>query len=71
MPRDQIQQAGAVLEAARGTSRYTSTQENAWMVLAAQAMIDDTKALSLTVDGTPRSGMLFRALRRTSPSTSR
>jgi uncharacterized protein YfaS (alpha-2-macroglobulin family) len=59
--RDQIQQASVVLEAARNASRYTSTQENAWMVLAAQAMIDDAKALSLTVDGTPKSGVLFRA----------
>ena len=37
------------VEAARDLTPYTSTQENAWMVLAARALAKDAQAVSLTV----------------------
>jgi len=42
---------GAVLrvEAARNLTPYTSTQENAWMVLAARALAKDAQTVSLTI----------------------
>ncbi len=58
--RDTIQKAGAVIEQARNGVRYTSTQENAWMVLAAQALVDEAKALSLSVDGATTAGSFYR-----------
>jgi uncharacterized protein YfaS (alpha-2-macroglobulin family) len=54
--------AGAVerVEAARGLTPYTSTQENAWMVLAARALAKDAAGISLDVGGEPRQGALNR-----------
>ncbi|HLZ05166.1 MAG TPA: alpha-2-macroglobulin [Bradyrhizobium sp.] len=46
-PRATITQAVLRVEAARGLSPYTSTQENAWMVLAARALAKETMALDL------------------------
>lgn len=39
----------AALEFAR--SRYTSTQENAWLLLAAHALLEDQESMTLSVDG--------------------
>ncbi|TAI64337.1 alpha-2-macroglobulin [Bradyrhizobium sp. Leo170] len=52
---------GAVerVEAARGLTPYTSTQENAWLVLAARALAKET--LSLDVDGRPVKTAVFRS----------
>ncbi|MDI4231597.1 alpha-2-macroglobulin [Bradyrhizobium sp. Arg237L] len=52
---------GAVerVEAARGLTPYTSTQENAWLVLAARALAKET--LSLDVDGQPVKTAVFRS----------
>jgi len=41
---------------------YTSTQENAWMMLAAAALIQDATHDSYTLNGTPMTGALFRRL---------
>ncbi len=41
---------------------YTSTQEQAWMVLAARALADEAKAMSLTVNGAPHKGQLVKGL---------
>ncbi|MGL4440507.1 MAG: alpha-2-macroglobulin family protein, partial [Bosea sp. (in: a-proteobacteria)] len=57
---DLIQTASIVNEA-RTASRYTSTQENAWLVMAAQAGLRDAAAISLTVDGAPHTGALHRS----------
>jgi uncharacterized protein YfaS (alpha-2-macroglobulin family) len=46
-PRATLTQAVIRVEAARGLSPYTSTQENAWMVLAARALAKETMALDL------------------------
>ncbi len=42
-----LTQAVLRVEAARGLSPYTSTQENAWMVLAARALAKETMTLDL------------------------
>src|SRR5579871_2305352 len=57
-PRATISQAVMRVEAARGLTPYTSTQENAWMVLAARALAKETMALDL--NGTPIKAALFR-----------
>src|SRR4029079_4741279 len=57
--------AGAVerVEAARGLTPYTSTQENAWMVLAARALVKDAQTVTLDVGGERTQGALNRNLR--------
>ena len=57
-PRATLTQAVSRVEAARGLSPYTSTQENAWMVLAARALAKET--LTLDVDGQPVKTALYR-----------
>ncbi|MFO1149629.1 MAG: alpha-2-macroglobulin [Alsobacter sp.] len=62
-PRDQLQRASLVVEEARNASSYTSTQENAWMVLAAEALSRDADAMSVTVDGQRQNGAFYRTYR--------
>jgi uncharacterized protein YfaS (alpha-2-macroglobulin family) len=57
-PRETLSQAMLRVEAARGLSPYTSTQENAWMVLAARALAKET--LLLDVDGQSIRTALYR-----------
>ncbi|HRO51108.1 MAG TPA: alpha-2-macroglobulin family protein, partial [Hyphomicrobium sp.] len=40
---------------------YTSTQEQAWMLLAAHALGEDAKTAQLSIDGTPVNGAIQRA----------
>ena len=56
---------GAVerVEAARGLTPYTSTQENAWMVLAARALVKDAQTVTLDVGGEKTQGVLNRNFR--------
>jgi uncharacterized protein YfaS (alpha-2-macroglobulin family) len=58
-PRATLTQAVARVEAARGLTPYTSTQENAWMVLAARALAKET--LNLEIDGQPVKTAVFRS----------
>jgi uncharacterized protein YfaS (alpha-2-macroglobulin family) len=58
-PRATLTQAVARVEAARGLTPYTSTQENAWMVLAARALAKET--LTLDIDGAPVKAAVFRS----------
>ncbi len=60
LARGELLQTAAVVSEARTASRYTSTQENAWLVLAAQAGQRDASQLTLTVDGQPQAGALHR-----------
>ncbi len=60
--RADISRAAAIVDTARSTARYTSTQENMWMVLAAQAMARDAEGMQLTVDGAERKGAFYRTL---------
>jgi hypothetical protein len=57
-PRATISQAVMRVEAARGLTPYSSTQENAWMVLAARALAKETMALDL--NGSPIKAALYR-----------
>ena len=59
-PRATITGAIERVEAARGLTPYTSTQENAWMVLAARALAKDATNVSLDVAGEKRQGALNR-----------
>jgi alpha-2-macroglobulin len=58
-PRATLMQAVSRVEAARGLSPYTSTQENAWLVLASRALASETMALD--VDGAPVKTALYRS----------
>src|SRR2546421_4259678 len=60
-PRPAILKAVERIEAARALSSYTSTQENAWMVLAARALARDTANMALDVAGETRRGPLYRS----------
>ncbi|MGB3833968.1 MAG: alpha-2-macroglobulin family protein [Mesorhizobium sp.] len=40
----------------RANARWTSTQDNAWMLLAARALKDGNEEIALTVDGAPHKG---------------
>ena len=54
--------AASVVEAARSGVRFTSTQESAWMILAAQAVQREADSLSLGFAGQPHRGALYRTL---------
>ena len=58
-PRATLTQAVSRVEAARGLSPYTSTQENAWLVLASRALANETMALD--IDGAPVKTALYRS----------
>ncbi len=58
-PRVTLTQAVQRIEVARGLTPYTSTQENAWLVLAARALAKET--LSLDIDGSPIKTAVYRS----------
>ncbi|WP_291861451.1 alpha-2-macroglobulin [Bradyrhizobium sp.] len=58
-PRATLTQAVQRVEAARGLTPYTSTQENAWLVLAARALAKET--LTLDVNGASVKTALYRS----------
>jgi len=58
-PHATLTQAVARVEAARGLTPYTSTQENAWLVLASRALAKEN--LTLDVDGSPVKTALYRS----------
>src|SRR5262249_24020578 len=62
-PRPGGTNAAQGVEAARGLSSYTSTQEQAWMVLAARALEKDAPGMSLDVSGEAHKGPLYRTFR--------
>ncbi|GJD84714.1 alpha-2-macroglobulin family protein [Methylobacterium haplocladii] len=55
-----IQPVSSILGEERANGRHTSTQENAWMVLAAESLSKEPDALALSVDGTVSKGPLAR-----------
>ena len=57
---DAIARAGAVLDQARAERSFTSTQENNWMALAAEALADHESASKFSIDGQPVKGALYR-----------
>ena len=60
-PRATVTSAVLRVEAARGLTPYTSTQENAWLVLASRALAKDANSLALDIDGTPIKTALYRS----------
>jgi uncharacterized protein YfaS (alpha-2-macroglobulin family) len=61
-PQKTIDDAVLRIDAARSLSPSTSTQEDAWLVLAARAVTKQLNAISLAVNGEPRQGALYRSL---------
>lgn len=57
-----ITRVAAELDRARNARRHTSTQEQNWMVLAAQALAKEAENFSLNVDGASHRGALYRTL---------
>ena len=58
-PRATLTQAVQRVEVARGLTPYTSTQENAWLVLASRALSKET--LAIDVDGSPVKAAVYRS----------
>jgi uncharacterized protein YfaS (alpha-2-macroglobulin family) len=58
-PRATLTQAVQRVEVARGLTPYTSTQENAWLVLASRALSKETMALD--IDGSPIKTAAYRS----------
>jgi uncharacterized protein YfaS (alpha-2-macroglobulin family) len=61
-PRPMVAAAVSRVEAARQLSPYTSTQENAWLVLAARAIAKDAAGVAMTVNGAVQKGALYRSM---------
>jgi uncharacterized protein YfaS (alpha-2-macroglobulin family) len=59
-PQATITQAVARIDSARRLSTYTSTQESAWLVLAARSVAAQLNAISLSVNGEARQGAYYR-----------
>jgi alpha-2-macroglobulin len=57
---DPLQRAAALVERARNERTYTSTQENNWLVVAAEALAEHASASIFTVDGKPVDGAIMR-----------
>ena len=62
-PSATISNAVQQVETARNLALFTSTQENAWMVLAARALAKDAQSVTLDVNGEKTQGVLNRNLR--------
>ncbi len=60
--KDQAPRLVTVVSAAYRNRAYTSTQEQAWMLLAAKALGDEQAGTSLAVNGAPVSGSVLRTL---------
>jgi uncharacterized protein YfaS (alpha-2-macroglobulin family) len=61
--RDMLIKASAVMDDAHQKSAFSSTQEQAWMVLAAQALAKQSDGLAITVDNKPVKGVLYKTWR--------
>lgn len=68
-PRPMIQSAVQRIEAARDLSPVTSTQENAWLVLAARALAREGERASLEIGGEIVRGPLYRSYRESDLAT--
>ncbi len=60
MAQAEIQRAVRVVEDARGKTSFTTTQENAFLTLAAEALAGSTETMSVAIDGTPQKGAAYR-----------
>jgi uncharacterized protein YfaS (alpha-2-macroglobulin family) len=57
---DPIARAGKVVDQARAETSYTSTQENNWLMLAAEALAEHGSTSQVSVDGQPTKGAYNR-----------
>ncbi|MBS0247720.1 MAG: alpha-2-macroglobulin family protein [Proteobacteria bacterium] len=62
-PQATITQAVARIDSARGLATYTSTQEDAWLVMAARALAGEMNAIRLDVNGDKRQGAYYRSFK--------
>jgi uncharacterized protein YfaS (alpha-2-macroglobulin family) len=62
-PQKTIDDAIARVDSARTLSVATSTQEDAWLVLAARSLAKQLNAISLSIGGEARQGAYYRILR--------
>jgi alpha-2-macroglobulin len=62
VPAPVIDDAVSRIDAARAQTSTTSTQEDAWLVLAASALAKKLNAISLSINGDKRQGSLYRSL---------
>ncbi|HEY5379900.1 MAG TPA: alpha-2-macroglobulin [Pseudolabrys sp.] len=62
-PQKTIDDAVLRIDAARALSNQTSTQEEAWLVLAARALAKQLNAISLSINNETRQGAFYRSLR--------
>ena len=62
-PQKTIDDAVTRVDAARKLFNNTSTQEDAWLVLAARALAKQLNAISLTANGETRQGAFYRSLK--------
>ncbi|HAO42612.1 MAG TPA: alpha-2-macroglobulin, partial [Afipia sp.] len=62
-PKATISLAVERVEAARGLTPYTSTQENAWLVLASRALAKEANGLAVTVNGETAKNAVYRNYR--------
>ncbi len=62
-PQKTIDDAVLRIDSARALSSSTSTQEDAWLVLAARALGKQLNAISIAVNGEARKGAYYRNLR--------
>jgi uncharacterized protein YfaS (alpha-2-macroglobulin family) len=60
LDRTELQKASLIVEQARGGARTTSTQENAWLVLADLAIAGEADAMRLSVDNQPAHGAFHK-----------
>ncbi|WP_036255311.1 alpha-2-macroglobulin family protein [Methylocapsa acidiphila] len=63
MPAAEILRASRVVEDARAKTAITNTQENAFMILAAEALANEAQNAAITLDGAPQKGPLYRSWR--------
>jgi uncharacterized protein YfaS (alpha-2-macroglobulin family) len=61
-PQRTIDGAVARIDAARKLTTYTSSQEDAWLVLAAKALAKQLSAISLSINGSNHQGAYYRSL---------
>lgn len=63
LDRARLVPVSLALDQERDATGFTSTQENAWMVLAAEALSSQANALTLDVDGAAVKGAYYGSLR--------
>ncbi|WP_036261946.1 alpha-2-macroglobulin family protein [Methylocapsa aurea] len=63
MPAAEIFRASKIVEDARAKTGLTNTQENAFMILAAEALAGEAEATALSIDGAPHQGAFYKTWR--------